>query len=263
MVKCCRTLNGQIGCAKHQRSRRSNGAADVLCPMISLSTQRSVEANGIYNYYFLEMQQSRFGARACIHAFHSHSREKKACRGILMLFLLPLQLVAYTTMPVDEFHTKLLQGFFGVLIDTRAQSEWDAGHLPNATFLREMHVTGDVSPIAGCKLCNVAVYCHSGFRSKQAADQLEAAGFVSVYDVQGIVQWQGAGHSLVSTASVATACSKATAVCSWPYQSPSPPPAALGSGIGLLASTDAKPPPPPPPPPPAAPPPSGCQRRPS
>ena len=129
-----------------------------------------------------------------------------------MLFLLPLQLVAYTTMPVDEFHTKLLQGFFGVLIDTRAQSEWDAGHLPNATFLQEMHVTGDVSPIAGCKLCNVAVYCHSGFRSKQAADQLEAAGFVNVYDVQGIVQWQGAGHSLVSTASVATACSKATAV---------------------------------------------------
>ena len=36
-----------------------------------------------------------------------------------MLFLLSQQLVAYTTMPVDEFHTKLLQGFFGVLIDTR------------------------------------------------------------------------------------------------------------------------------------------------
>ena len=79
MVKCCRTLNGQIGCAKHQRSRRSNGAADVLCPMISLSTQRSVEANGIYNYYFLEMQQSRFGGvRAFTLSTAIHAKKRRA-----------------------------------------------------------------------------------------------------------------------------------------------------------------------------------------
>ena len=167
-----------------------------------------------------------------------------ACYGHQMCaMLLPTtQILGYTTMESDEFHTKLKAGFFGVLIDTRRRDEWEDGHLPNATFLEELHKTKDVSAIAGCEACNVGVYCHSGARSKSAADVLEAAGFKSVYDVLGIVQWQAAGHSLLNTASTSTACSKGSNTCAWPNASPS-----------LLAS--APPPASPLPPPPLAPPP--------
>ena len=35
------------------------------------------------------------------------------------------------------------------------------------------------------------LYCHSGVRSKQAADRLAALGFTGgLYDGQGIAQWQ-------------------------------------------------------------------------
>ena len=168
--------------------------------------------------------------------------------------LLPMLVAGYTTMPMAEFEPKLRSGFFGLLIDTRAQNEWNAGHLPNATFMKEVHITGDVSLILGCQQCNVAVYCHSGYRSKQAANKLEAAGFTNVYDVQGIVQWQSAGHALVSTPSVQTACSKAAAgsnVCAWPQQAPGPPPLPLA----LAALISPPPPSPPRPPPDPAPPP--------
>jgi rhodanese-related sulfurtransferase len=171
---------------------------------------------------------------------------------------LPGFLLGYTTMPMANFQPKLLQGFFGLLIDTRAQSEWNAGHLPNATFMENIHATGDVSSILGCRSCNVAVYCHSGFRSQQAAGKLEAAGFTSVFDVQGIQQWQAAGHALVSTASIQTACSKApasSAICAWPQQAPSPPPLPFALAA-LISPPPPMPPPDPLPPPPLAPPPA-------
>ena len=165
-------------------------------------------------------------------------------------------LPGYTTMPVSEFAEKLHAGFFGVLIDTRDTSEWNAGHLPNATFMRNLHINHDTTAITGCQACNIGIYCHSGYRSKQAATALETIGFTSVYDVQGIVQWQGAGHSLVSTPSHVAACSLGGSICAWPHLSPSspPPPSYPWNWPQSPPQTSPRPPPSPPPPPPMTPP---------
>ena len=72
--------------------------------------------------------------------------------------------VGYSTLDTPTFHQRLTSGFFGVLIDTRDQNEWNGGHIPNATFLINLHATEDTAPIAGCQSCNVGVYCHSGYR---------------------------------------------------------------------------------------------------
>ena len=123
-----------------------------------------------------------------------------------LLLLLLARAGAWTTIQNAEFVDKMGSGFFGVVVDVRRQDEWDLGHVPNATFLKELNVNGNVEPIVGCKACNIAVYCNSGARSKVAATILEEAGFASVYDALGIVQYQNAGYELVGTPSVDPAC---------------------------------------------------------
>ena len=131
--------------------------------------------------------------------------------------------LGWTTLDSATFDARIASNFFGVIIDTRQQSEWDAGHIPNATLIANLQITGDASALAGCQSCNIGVYCRSGARSQGAATALENAGFTNVYDVQGINQWQAAGHSLVTTPSHTPACTSSTSQCSL-YAPPSPPP---------------------------------------
>ena len=123
-----------------------------------------------------------------------------------MLGALVGQLTAYTTLDVDDAIARWADGRFAVLVDVRTQSEWDDGHLPNATFIESMNTNGDTSRLDGCQSCPVAVYCRSGRRSKDAADILEANGFTEVYDVLGINQWTAAGVELVNTADFPPGC---------------------------------------------------------
>ena len=80
-------------------------------------------------------------------------------------------ILSYTTITSTELRAKLDSGFFAALIDTRRQDEWNAGHLPGATFVETLHLTGVAGTLLPpCKDCAVATYCHSGVRSKQAAE---------------------------------------------------------------------------------------------
>ena len=169
-------------------------------------------------------------------------------------------ILSYTTITSTELRAKLDSGFFAALIDTRRQDEWNAGHLPGATFVETLHLMGVAGTLLPpCKDCAVATYCHSGVRSKQAADVLEAYGFTNVYDGLGIVQWQAAGFALVNDASKTPACAGAD-TCAWaesppPSASPSPPPPMYPPLVPAGAPDHPPPPPtsPPPPPPPPSP----------
>lgn len=125
-----------------------------------------------------------------------------------MLTLLTSQATALTTLAVDEAIARLNDGRFAVLVDVRTRSEWDAGHLPNATFVESLNTNGDTSRLDGCQSCPVAVYCHSGVRAEAAARVLEANGFTDVYNVLGIKQWTAAGVALFTTSDQPPACEK-------------------------------------------------------
>tara|TARA_B110001452_G_scaffold256847_2_gene250562 strand:+ start:432 stop:728 length:297 start_codon:yes stop_codon:yes gene_type:complete len=75
----------------------------------------------------------------------------------VMLAALVSQATAYTTLAVDDAIARWNEGRFAVLVDVRTQSEWQAGHLPNATFIESMNTNGDTSRLDGCQLCPVAV----------------------------------------------------------------------------------------------------------
>ena len=141
----------------------------------------------------------------------------------MLLALSPAILCAYTTITVQDFHQKLHDGFFAVVVDVyvtflkpnllasnpthhaaancklsvlslrRWDSEWQSGHVVNATHIPGLQdLSGDVVPsqLQGCTACNIVLYCASGYRSKQAADKLASLGFTDVYDGLGIQQWQ-------------------------------------------------------------------------
>ena len=147
---------------------------------------------------------------------------------------------AWTTIDSTEFHRRKQQGFFDLIIDTRRQDEWDAGHIPDAMLVESLQVSRDITSISGCRRCNVAVYCRTGQRSKAAADVLEENAFENVYDALGVTQWTSAGFPLVTTPSHTSACANGTTTCSPPATPPAtplpPPLAASDSNAAIVAA---------------------------
>lgn len=78
------------------------------------------------------------------------------------------------------------------VIDVRAASEWDAGHIPGARhiFLGELPEAADELPRDGL----LVVACQGGSRSSIGASFLRAHGFSNVINLSGgFAEWQGAG----------------------------------------------------------------------
>lgn len=105
---------------------------------------------------------------------------------LALLAALPVLAIAVVTIEdAVESASLMSQNKFTVLLDVRRKDEWDAGHLPNATFIESLQTNKDTSRLAGCEECVIAVYCRSGSRSADAAVVLEDAGFKNVYNVLG------------------------------------------------------------------------------
>jgi hydroxyacylglutathione hydrolase len=82
------------------------------------------------------------------------------------------------------------------VLDVRATSEWNDGHLPQAThgFLGDLvAVTADLAPDTP-----IAVHCQGGGRSAIAASLLQARGFTNVSNVTGGYRaWEASGLPVV------------------------------------------------------------------
>lgn len=141
-----------------------------------------------------------------------------------MLLAINCLLMSYVTIQNAEFKELIAADFFKAIIDVRRTDEWEAGHIPNATFVDSFNVNGFAAAgaelILDCTDCPIVVYCRSGVRSKEASEILEAANFSNVYDALGVNQWKEAGNALVTTPSATPACHQA------PCSAPSPPAAA-------------------------------------
>ena len=78
-----------------------------------------------------------------------------------------------------------------IMVDVRAQSEWDAGHVSCATRIPvqdDASRTGEVLTLAGGDSSHpVVVYCYSGARAGRAVTVLTNAGFTDVTNGGGFV----------------------------------------------------------------------------
>ena len=77
-----------------------------------------------------------------------------------------------------------------IVLDVREQSEFDAGHIPEAVLLPVGTITeATAAAVIPDKDSVVLVYCRSGNRSKTASQALVDLGYSNVYEFGGINTW--------------------------------------------------------------------------
>jgi hydroxyacylglutathione hydrolase len=101
---------------------------------------------------------------------------------------LPIEQTAQAT--AAQVHSDLAKF---VLVDVRAPSEWEQGHLPGARHisLPELERRAGELPPDG----KVVVYCDSGYRASIGASLLQRAGLADVATMPGSMQaWRNARY---------------------------------------------------------------------
>lgn len=72
-----------------------------------------------------------------------------------------------------------------VLIDTREESEWAAGHAAGAVHISKGVIERDIETKVPDKSAKLVLYCGGGFRSALAADALQQMGYTDVISLDG------------------------------------------------------------------------------
>ena len=86
---------------------------------------------------------------------------------------------------VDEVNDDLDAAADFVLVDTREESEWAAGHAAGAIHLGKGIIERDIEKTIPDASKKIVLYCGGGFRSALAADALEKMGYRNVYSLAG------------------------------------------------------------------------------
>lgn len=72
-----------------------------------------------------------------------------------------------------------------VLVDTREESEWNAGHAQGSIHLGKGIIERDIEAAVPDKTTKLILYCGGGFRSALSADNLRKMGYQDVISLDG------------------------------------------------------------------------------
>lgn len=78
-----------------------------------------------------------------------------------------------------------------VILDVRTAQEFASGHIPGAALLPNETIGTEDIPLLPDKDQLILVYCRSGNRSKQAAENLAQLGYTNIVEFGGINSWTG------------------------------------------------------------------------
>ena len=76
-----------------------------------------------------------------------------------------------------------------IILDTRAQEEYDQSHIPGAILIPHDEITEKAESMLPEKDQLILVYCRSGRRSKLAAQDLVTLGYTNIKEFGGIIDW--------------------------------------------------------------------------
>ena len=76
-------------------------------------------------------------------------------------------------------------GLAHVLVDTREESEWAAGHVTGAVHLSKGIIERDIETKVPDKDTRLILYCGGGFRSALVADNLRQMGYTQAISLDG------------------------------------------------------------------------------
>jgi rhodanese-related sulfurtransferase len=86
---------------------------------------------------------------------------------------------------IDDYRSMRESGEEHILVDTREDSEWAAGHVAGAVHLSKGVIERDIEAKAPDKRATLVLYCGGGFRSALAADNLQKMGYTNVISLDG------------------------------------------------------------------------------
>ncbi|HUP04355.1 MAG TPA: rhodanese-like domain-containing protein [Bryobacteraceae bacterium] len=86
---------------------------------------------------------------------------------------------------INEYMAMRAAGEDHILIDTREDSEWAAGHVAGAVHLSKGVIERDIEKKAPDKSATLVLYCGGGFRSALAAENLQKMGYANVISLDG------------------------------------------------------------------------------
>ncbi len=72
-----------------------------------------------------------------------------------------------------------------ILVDTREDSEWTAGHVAGAVHLSKGIIERDIETKVPDKKTKLVLYCGGGFRSALVADNLQKMGYENPISLDG------------------------------------------------------------------------------
>jgi adenylyltransferase/sulfurtransferase len=187
---CYRCLFPQPPPAGTVPSCAENGVLGVLPGIIG--TMQALEAIKLV-VGFGELLVGRLlhidGAKMQFRAFNvRRDAECPACgSGSMQAISLPTQSLQPTRLPpqeisVQELQQRLTNGAT-VLVDVREPFEWEIAKIDDAVFMPLREVGARASELP--RDSDIALICHSGVRSAQAAEFLRQSGFARVWNVTG------------------------------------------------------------------------------
>lgn len=77
-----------------------------------------------------------------------------------------------------------------VILDVRTREEYEDGHIVGAICIPNEEIDDTAEDYLEDKEQMILVYCHSGNRSKQAAEKLIDLGYTDVKEFGGILTWE-------------------------------------------------------------------------
>jgi|SRR5271168_3726620 len=86
---------------------------------------------------------------------------------------------------IAEYKRMAAAGEPHLLIDTREDSEWAAGHAKGAVHLSKGIIERDIESKVPEKSAKLVLYCGGGFRSALAADALKKMGYTDAISLDG------------------------------------------------------------------------------
>jgi rhodanese-related sulfurtransferase len=88
-------------------------------------------------------------------------------------------------MDINGYKKLRQSGEQHLLIDTREDNEWAAGHAAGALHLSKGIIERDIEAKVPDKNAKLILYCGGGFRSALAADALQKMGYRNVISLDG------------------------------------------------------------------------------
>jgi rhodanese-related sulfurtransferase len=86
---------------------------------------------------------------------------------------------------IDAYRKLLASAEPHLLVDTREESEWAAGHVAGAIHLSKGIIERDIETRVPDKAATLVLYCGGGFRSALVADNLQKMGYTNAISLDG------------------------------------------------------------------------------